>query len=74
MAVNIKIVEQLVHEVIQEHSGINPYMHYVYDEKTKSMYEVTVAKVTSKKSQYISESKLATAKYTSATGAPGVPC
>lgn len=71
MAVNTKIVERLVREIISEKQA-TPFNHSVYDEETGRRFEVTVTQV-STKSQYISESRL-TKSFGTVFGPKGEPC
>lgn len=71
MAVNTKIFDRLIQELINEKSS-SPYTHYVYDEKTKQGYEVIIQKVNSKRYSYITESKNIIGMTVS--GPAGEPC
>lgn len=71
MAVNTKIVERLVQEVIKENPSL-PFKHSVYDEETGRRFEVTVTSVATR-NQYINESRL-TKSFGSVFGPKGEPC
>ncbi|MCQ8181129.1 hypothetical protein NP603_08415 [Methylomonas sp. SURF-1] len=73
MAVNTKIVDRLIQELIKEKSPL-PFRHYVYDENTGVRYEVIVNKVAQKPLQF-NESRLSKSMtYDAVLGPKGQPC
>lgn len=58
MAVNMKIVERFVREVISEDTL--PYTSYIFDESTNHRYEVTVKQVLQKNVSIANESSVNT--------------